>query len=185
MESGSPELGEPAPVPERVEQVGWEWEPELGSSALRVEEGPRGPLVVLTDGVVSLDGTYGSEVWSYRRPYDPHFEVWVDGDHVIVSRVPALGTQGPLLDVLDLEAGEQVWERTWTRSEDDRFHVSSGGPAGADPVLLVRFEGRAEEGMVLDRRSGPRADAVNAPAEFKDHEDGGTPVAGEQQPGPM
>lgn len=56
------ELGEPAPVPERVEEVGWEGEPELGSSVVRVEEGSHGPLVVLTDGVVSLDGTDGSEI---------------------------------------------------------------------------------------------------------------------------
>ncbi|WP_152476989.1 hypothetical protein [Nocardiopsis salina] len=115
------ELGEPAPVPERVEEVGWEWEPELGSSVLRVEEGSHGPLVVLTDGVVSLDGTDGSEIWSYRRPYAPHFEVWVDGDHVIVSRVPAVGTEGPLVDVLALDSGapEPGLQGIAQLSEDD------------------------------------------------------------------
>ncbi|MBE3001227.1 PQQ-binding-like beta-propeller repeat protein [Nocardiopsis sp. HNM0947] len=298
------ELGEPDPMPERVEEVGWEWEPELGSSVLRVEEGSHGPLVVLTDGVVSLDGTDGSEIWSYRRPYAPHFEVWVDDDHVIVSRAPVVGTEDALVDVLaldtgapepglqgvaqpneddadardelssdpdedvvtrtaehvirtesgigadadtqlvseeigtgaerwsvplddercgpgtaqwlhgllvsthdcrdeeetesaeeaeddgpggsddrgeyeepaereylvralDPETGEQVWERSWTRSEDDRFHVSSGGPAGAgaDPVLLVHFEGWTEEGLVLDPATGE--DVFTLPEELR------------------
>ncbi|MBE3001224.1 hypothetical protein IDM40_21375 [Nocardiopsis sp. HNM0947] len=87
--STADEPGQPAAVPDTVTRVGWTWEPGPGVRLSRIEEGTHGPLMVLTDGVVALDGTDGSELWSFRRPYDRDMGVSVDGDRVIVTHVPA------------------------------------------------------------------------------------------------
>ncbi|WP_223839437.1 hypothetical protein [Nocardiopsis deserti] len=60
----------PAPVPSDVSEVGWEWEAPQGVSVRGVEPGPFGPLLVLEDGVVALDGSSGEVLWSYRHPYN-------------------------------------------------------------------------------------------------------------------
>ncbi len=54
-------------IPGSVSEVAWEW--ETGSEDVDLQEvlpGAAGPVMVLSDGVVSLDGVSGEEMWSYR-----------------------------------------------------------------------------------------------------------------------
>ncbi|USY22306.1 hypothetical protein NE857_12260 [Nocardiopsis exhalans] len=103
------ELGEPAPVPAEVSQVGWEWQPPQGASVVEVRVGSHGPLALLRDGVVSLDGETGEVLWSYLRPHDPVHDVWRDDGSVFVSYETraAWGDSGQLVTVrLDERTGE-------------------------------------------------------------------------------
>jgi hypothetical protein len=59
---------ESAPYPVSVSQPGWEWPAPEGTTVVDVERGPHGPVIVLTDGLVGLDGRTGVELWRYRRP---------------------------------------------------------------------------------------------------------------------
>ncbi|WP_239646032.1 hypothetical protein [Nocardiopsis valliformis] len=107
------ELGEPAPVPAEVSQVGWEWQPPQGASVVEVRVGSHGPLALLRDGVVSLDGETGEVLWSYRRPHDPVHDVWRDDGGVFVSYETraAWGDSGQLVTVrLDGQTGEKLGE---------------------------------------------------------------------------
>ncbi len=61
--------GEPAPVPTDLDEVGWTWSAPEDADVVRVEAGSRGPVVVLKDGLIGLDGGTGEELWSYRARY--------------------------------------------------------------------------------------------------------------------
>ncbi|WP_223809369.1 outer membrane protein assembly factor BamB family protein [Nocardiopsis listeri] len=103
------ELPDPAQVPANVTRVGWEWRPPMGVEVTDVLSGGHGPLVLLRDGAVALDGTDGEELWSYRRPYDPVHDVWVDEGHVHVRHQVGTDDGGDdLLQTvaLDAETGE-------------------------------------------------------------------------------
>ncbi|WP_017544648.1 hypothetical protein [Nocardiopsis prasina] len=63
------DLGEPPSVPASVGAEGWVWSPPPGVRVERVEAGPRGPILVLPDGVIALDGPSGQELWTYREPH--------------------------------------------------------------------------------------------------------------------
>src|SRR5699024_11852675 len=54
------------PVPTEVDDAVWQWQVSEGDKGVDVLSGPFGPLAVLEDGVVALDGTSGEEVWGYR-----------------------------------------------------------------------------------------------------------------------
>ncbi|MBE3001225.1 PQQ-binding-like beta-propeller repeat protein [Nocardiopsis sp. HNM0947] len=133
--------GDPAPVPDAVSEVGWTWEPEPEVSLERVEEGVHGPLVVLSDGVVSLDGTDGSEVWSFRRHADEDVEVVVGEQHVFVSYRPfdAGETEGEeevaFTETFDLATGEPV---PGHEREADAVH----GDPDVNTDHVVRFPGQ-------------------------------------------
>ncbi|WP_239647948.1 hypothetical protein [Nocardiopsis ganjiahuensis] len=92
-------LGEPAPVPAEVSEAGWEWRTPMGTEVDTVRPGSHGPLVLLYDGAVALDGGTGEELWSYRRPHDRVEKVWVADGRVHVRH--GAGTD---------DSGEQVWE---------------------------------------------------------------------------
>ncbi|GHC87762.1 hypothetical protein GCM10007079_32170 [Nocardiopsis terrae] len=77
-------LAEPAPVPAEVSEAGWEWRPPVGTGIEEVHAGSHGPLVLLGDGAVALDGTTGAELWSYRRPHDQVRDVWAQDGRVHV-----------------------------------------------------------------------------------------------------
>ncbi|MGW5875962.1 hypothetical protein ACWFMI_05310 [Nocardiopsis terrae] len=113
------DLPEAAPVPDRVREAGWEWEPDRGGRVQRIMRGSHGPLVALNNGVVSLDGTNGTEVWSYRRPSAEEVSVWGGNGQVLVTHTPedpgsdkGDTDQGRLTEVLDLVTGELVAEYT-------------------------------------------------------------------------
>ncbi len=45
-----------------VTRVGWEWRPPMGTEATDVLPGGNGPLILLRDGAVALDGTDGEDL---------------------------------------------------------------------------------------------------------------------------
>ncbi|MEV2274709.1 PQQ-binding-like beta-propeller repeat protein [Nocardiopsis sp. NPDC049922] len=80
----------PAPVPTDVGEVGWTWEPPEGVAVQAVEPGPLGPLLLLDDGVVALDGASGDQLWSYRHPYSQvSARVVADGARAVITRQPS------------------------------------------------------------------------------------------------
>ncbi|WP_017572519.1 outer membrane protein assembly factor BamB family protein [Nocardiopsis halotolerans] len=126
------EMGEPASVPESVSRVGWSWSPPLGVGVEEVRAGTHGPLVLLEDGVVSLDGPTGEELWSFRRPRDWDRNVWVDDEHVYVRYAqgdppPEEETEtdaGPVertTVVLDIATGEVLDEFTALEPDEGRL----------------------------------------------------------------
>lgn len=92
-------LGDPAPVPAEVSEAGWEWRSPMGTEVDSVYPGSHGPLVLLHDGAVALDGGTGEELWSYRRPHDRVRDVWAADGRVHVRH--GAGTD---------DSGEQAWE---------------------------------------------------------------------------
>lgn len=119
---------EKAPVPERVREVGWAWEPDGAAAIHWIASGVHGPLVVFADGVVSLDGTDGSEVWSYRRPAAEEVAVWAGNGWVLVTHTPegdpdsegeGDDAEEPVTEVFDLVTGEPAGGYT--------------GPSGQEP----------------------------------------------------
>ncbi|MEU4285868.1 PQQ-binding-like beta-propeller repeat protein [Nocardiopsis dassonvillei] len=56
-------------MPTTVTRVGWAWEKPEDARIERVVAGPRGPVVLLGDGLVGLDGASGEELWTYRLPF--------------------------------------------------------------------------------------------------------------------
>ncbi|WP_017587131.1 hypothetical protein [Nocardiopsis ganjiahuensis] len=116
---------EKAPVPERVREVGWVWEPGGAATIHWIGSGVHGPLVAFADGVVSLDGTDGSEVWSYRRPAAEEVSVWAGNGWVLVTHTPEgdpdsedgpddaeEDAEEPVTEVFDLATGESAGEYT-------------------------------------------------------------------------
>ena len=121
------DLVDPAAIPANITRVGWEWRPPMGAEVTDVLPGSHGPLVLLRDGAVALDGTDGAELWSYRHPYDPVDDVWVHEENVHVRHQVGTDESGEDLfqvvaldsttgDVLDEDSdaaqplGGGVWE---------------------------------------------------------------------------
>ncbi|GAA1074219.1 hypothetical protein GCM10009642_06590 [Nocardiopsis metallicus] len=83
---------ESAPYPGSVSQPGWEWQAPGETTVLRVERGPQGPVIAITDGLVGLDGRTGEELWSYRRPsgsVSTAVQAGADRAHVVLYSEPA------------------------------------------------------------------------------------------------
>lgn len=139
---------EAAPVPERVAEVGWSWEPEGSAGIERVVRGEHGPLAVLGDGVVSLDGTDGSQVWSYRRPAGESVNV-----RTAYGQVYLTDTSGTT-EVLDRATGESMAEYTGVPNADSEGDV--GRVIGWSGAVRVHDDQRdGEPGMsAWDAESG-------------------------------
>ncbi|MGW9346928.1 hypothetical protein SAMN05421803_104188 [Nocardiopsis flavescens] len=61
--AGAPETA--PPVPAQVSRVAWSWTPPGDGAVADVLPGTLGPVVVLDEGVVALDGATGEELWRY------------------------------------------------------------------------------------------------------------------------
>lgn len=94
------DLADPASVPTQATQVGWEWRPPMDTEVREVRAGAHGPLVLLWDGAVALDGTTGERLWSYRRPHGHVRDVWAENEYVHVRHRVAT----------DQESGEERFE---------------------------------------------------------------------------
>ncbi|WP_067609063.1 outer membrane protein assembly factor BamB family protein [Nocardiopsis listeri] len=139
---------EAAPVPERVAEVGWNWEPEGDAKIERVLRGEHGPLAVFADGVVSLNGIDGSEVWSYRRPARETVDVRTAYGRVYVTR------DSGVTEVLDRASGESLVEYTGVPNADSEGDV--GRVIGWSGAVRVHDDQRdGEPGMsAWDAESG-------------------------------
>ncbi|MFL1431201.1 MULTISPECIES: hypothetical protein [unclassified Nocardiopsis] len=100
------------PVPVRVDRVAWSWAPPEDGVLVDVLPGTLGPVVVLDDGVVALDGITGGELWRYRlRGADARAAVHGGGTRVHIAHgdPDAPGRTGPLAWVeLDTARGATV-----------------------------------------------------------------------------
>ncbi|MBR8740139.1 PQQ-binding-like beta-propeller repeat protein [Nocardiopsis sp. MG754419] len=147
---------EPAPLPDRVERTGWTWEPPSGQGMRSVVPGPHGPVVLLVDGAVALDGATGEELWTFRRPYpgggdedlwdwNNSSDAWVDGGVLHVEYPdtdPArFGGDGRSTDpgtarvTVDLTTGEPVDGSfpSRERREEERDSRRTAWPRLVDP----------------------------------------------------
>ncbi|WP_306370784.1 hypothetical protein [Nocardiopsis sp. CC223A] len=78
--------GTAPPVPAQVSGVAWSWTPPADGAVVDVLPGTFGPVVVLDDGVVALDGATGGELWRYRlRGADARAAVHGGGTRVHVA----------------------------------------------------------------------------------------------------
>ncbi|MEU3017021.1 PQQ-binding-like beta-propeller repeat protein [Nocardiopsis sp. NPDC007018] len=176
------------PLPDRVREAGWVWRPERGADVDRVEPGVHGPLVVLQDGVVALDGTDGTPVWSYRRPEvhaaDEEVSVLVGRDGAYLTYTPVTDDDTepvPVTEVFDLATGERLAEYTlpvnggrllgWSdgvrvhtdwrsRPEDDRAAGLSAWDAGTGAELWHRTLGTDQDHVCDGGRGRVRGDTV-------------------------
>lgn len=128
------DLADPAPIPANVTRMGWEWRPPMGAEVTDVLPGSHGPLVLLRDGAVALDGTDGAELWSYRHPYDPVDDVWVHEENVYVQH--QVGTDDGGEDLfetvaLDSATGEVLDE------DSDAVELLGGGVRAHGHELLA------------------------------------------------
>lgn len=58
--------GRPAPLPSQVNGVAWQWQVPEDAWGVEVLSGNRGPVAVLHDGVIALNGEDGEEIWGLR-----------------------------------------------------------------------------------------------------------------------
>jgi outer membrane protein assembly factor BamB len=159
------EGGDPPPVPEAVSRVGWSWAPPMGARIEEVRAGTHGPLVLLGDGAVSLDGETGEERWSFRRPRDHGRSVWADDAHVYVRYVRGYVPEGaePGADgepverttaVLDIATGEVTGEHTALQQDgwgglvamtpEARVGLVRTGPGGSLALSARSLDGGEE-----------------------------------------
>lgn len=153
------ELGDPAPVPSVVGGMGWSWAPPMGTEIEEVRAGTHGPLALLDDGVVSLDGTTGEELWSFRRPRDWGRSVWADDEHAYVRYAHGTVPEETEPDapgepierttvVLDIGTGEITGEHTVL--EPDEWGVL----VGVTPEARIERSWADDDGtLVLTGRS--------------------------------
>lgn len=93
------------PVPSEVSDVVWQWQVADGDRGVDVLSGPFGPLAVLEDGVVALDGTNGEEVWGYRvrGSEDADFVsvgLTPDAERVLITRTERSGAEASVETVV-------------------------------------------------------------------------------------
>ncbi|WP_239643020.1 outer membrane protein assembly factor BamB family protein [Nocardiopsis alkaliphila] len=88
-------------VPGSVSRVAWEWEvPDQENSLVDVLPGRSGPVMVLGDGLVGLDGATGEELWHYRLEGGGVHGAWVtpEGEEILLSLPGAEPDSVVLLD---------------------------------------------------------------------------------------
>lgn len=93
-----------------VSDVAWEWEvPDEEVSLADVLPGRSGPVMVLGDGVVGLDGATGEELWRYRVEHGGLHGAWStpEGKEILLA-VPGGGPEATVL--LDAGTGQLVAE---------------------------------------------------------------------------
>lgn len=150
-------LGEAAAVPRTVSREGWAWEPPAGAGIREVVAGTHGPLVLLGDGVVALDGATGAELWTYRFPHPgagpKYIGEWNNGDRVwtgeelVYVEQPDEGSQEGLRVVaLDARTGALV----------------EGDHPGSMDVRADREQRRAEAKVTWSRVVGEAPDCHQA-----------------------
>ncbi len=93
-----------------VSGVAWEWEvPDEDASLSEVLSGQSGPVMVLGDGVVGLDGATGEELWHYRVASGGVHDVWsTPGGQEILLTTP--GSKPDTMVLLDAGTGQLIAE---------------------------------------------------------------------------
>lgn len=121
------DLAEPVSVPTQATHVGWECRPPMDTDVREVRPGTHGPLVLLRDGAVALDGTTGERLWSYRRPHDHVRDVWAENEHVHVRHRVST----------DEESGEERFETVVLDAVTGRIVEEASDATGSPSAWLL------------------------------------------------
>ena len=177
---------EQAPEVTSVSHVAWEWDAPEGRVLRDVLAGTGGAIMVLSDGVIGLDGTTGTEQWRYRSPDDSlvRAEATPEGSTVVLTY---RGKDEGELDVVVLEAatGElrgqypasaDGGDQTTTLTEEARLVHPDEGSFGVEATLvdtgepLWDFVGRPpkEAGQFFAQQVSTVQDMVVVSAVFAD-----------------
>lgn len=126
-----------------VSGVGWEWEAPGGQSISSVQSSQGGPLMILSSGIVGLDGASGEEIWHYLVPEAEEFiaRVATDGSSVLLVHGEEESESPDESLLLDAQTGELLAEfdpsaEDWEPglvNEDARAFVS--GPENLVTVM--------------------------------------------------
>ncbi|WP_306371116.1 PQQ-binding-like beta-propeller repeat protein [Nocardiopsis sp. CC223A] len=151
-----------AGAPEPTAPTAWTWEPPGRVAVREVLPGDRGPLVLLGDGAVALDGAAGEPVWEYRRPHPglggqgvgswgDGMDVWSDGGRVYVAE-----RSGPPFAVLDAATGAVTGGGAPSREDADALDRerreaarTTWEEAVAEPSGCHRGPGREVAGVTV------------------------------------
>ncbi|WP_017579975.1 PQQ-binding-like beta-propeller repeat protein [Nocardiopsis valliformis] len=134
------EPGEPALVPGTVTETAWTWEAPEDDGYRRVVAGARGPVIVFEDGMTSLDGATGEELWTYRHSHglwdragvidggerafvEYRHYTWFDSERRVV--------------LLDTVTGEIISD----------FSMPAGDVVHGSTVQIRKVKGRPDEGQ--------------------------------------
>ena len=157
-----PHPGIPAEFPAGPRTHAWTWSPPQDTTVVDLVRGTHGPIAVLDDGLIALDGADGRELWTYREldattPQDGNG--WgVLGEHAYFLRPPEPDTPGRFT-VLDAATGEVAWERTVDPQEGTQGRnmysplvgLHELGPGEARELSSEWGAGSAESGVLLAR----------------------------------
>jgi outer membrane protein assembly factor BamB len=125
--------------PERVEQIGWEWEAPEGTRLVDTVPVPVGVAVLLDDGFVALSGDTGKELWEYRaREYARAAYASQLGDYLAVEIEHP--ENGPSLVELDPSTGEVLQEAAIEEATSANTGIDEGSFIRnvADGVRIAR-----------------------------------------------
>lgn len=180
------DLGTPAGVPTKITEVGWTWEVPQGTRFQEAIAGVHGPIMVLGDGLVALDGTSGEELWTRRYPNSTKVRPQIMPDGTLAYLTYGRGSGEAALwrvATLDTATGETVREHQeeqtdfWVlrtpevdlrpRRFDDGLTEVVARAAGTDDELWT-FAPR-EEGKVCHFSTAPREYGGGSP--YLLHED--------------
>lgn len=135
--------GDPLAVPVSVHGRGWTWERPAGVRVESVEAGPRGPVLLLPDGFIALDGATGEELWTYRELHRDDLQAQLFGGVAHLTHRPEHGTVRETL--LDPATGELLAERpaaddteTYLPSASLHQYREGHGPWGIEARALER-----------------------------------------------
>ncbi|WP_435105217.1 PQQ-binding-like beta-propeller repeat protein [Nocardiopsis synnemataformans] len=136
--------------PERVEQVGWEWQPPEDARIIDTVPVPTGVAVVLDDGYVVLAGDTGEELWRYRAQ-DTALAAYGSRSGEYLALEVEDSEAGSLLLRLDPSTGEILEESTRDEASSDDVGVDDGS-----------FNRSVDEGTMVVRSSkGPALTALS------------------------
>ncbi|MFJ6017801.1 PQQ-binding-like beta-propeller repeat protein [Nocardiopsis alba] len=117
---------EPAETPGTIQEISWTWEPDEETTAQSVFIGPAGPIVMYEDGVSALDGSDGTEIWSYRvndlrapssRSDSIRVGVTSDREYTVLAWHPRETVEYVNMAVLESGSGELIDEYLLSSSE--------------------------------------------------------------------
>lgn len=158
-------------LPQRIEQVVWDWEAPEGVRLVATVAVPVGVVVVLDDGFVALAGDTGEEVWQYRVGEDARAAYASRrGDYLAMEVEDP--EDGALLVELAPSTGEVVKQVAIEETDDERGINGAFGRNVSDGVLILRdpFDAPALEGRSLEtdealwvREDPPECTAVDGP----------------------
>ncbi|WP_081616031.1 outer membrane protein assembly factor BamB family protein [Nocardiopsis alba] len=119
---------EPAETPGTIQEISWTWEPDEETTAQSVFIGPAGPIVMYEDGVSALDGSNGTEIWSYRvndlrapssRSDSIRVGVTSDREYTVLAWHPRETVEYVNMAILESGSGQLIDEYRFSPPEEE------------------------------------------------------------------